>query len=163
MLVDPPVLALLRSVRRRLRIQAAVQGAAVAGGGAAGVALLGVGLWKVGVLDASAIKLLLAAAGVLGALGAAAAALRAIPLERVAKRVDQSHGLRDRLGSALAFAADPAPTAFMKAAIADAGAAAPRSEATRAAPFRRPRELELAGLLAALAAGRALDPFPPRS
>jgi hypothetical protein len=95
-----------------------------------------------------------------GGAARAAPGLRRIPLERAAKRIDNSHGLHDRLGSALAFASEAAPTAFMQAAIDDARRAAAQVDVRRAAPLRRPRGLGVSLSLGTAALIVALLHFP---
>jgi len=155
-----PVLSVLGRVRRRMRLQAALDGgarAAVLGGAAATLAVYA---YKLGWLSRGGLGAALGATA-LSVLGAAAwQAARRIPLERAAKRIDASHGLHDRLGSALAFSRQAAPTPFMKAALEDAARAARTVEARKAAPLSRPRALGPAAVLSTAAAIVALLRFP---
>ncbi len=153
----------IRRVRRRLRMQAALDGAALGLVGAAVVALVAIYLARLHVLGARG----LAGAGALAlglvAAGAIAGAARKITQARTAKRIDVTHQLNDRIGSALAFAIDPAPTPFMLAAVADAAKFAEKIDPRRAAPFARPPALGPAGLLGLTAALVALLHFPSRA
>jgi hypothetical protein len=153
----------LRVVRRRLRLQAALDGAARAAVLAAALLLAAVYLWRLGVLGGRGLGLAIAGTLAVVAAGALARALRAIPLSRAALAVDASHGLHDRLRSALAFAGEPEPTPFMTAAIADAERVAGAVEPRRAAPFARPAALTPAGVLALVAGVVALLHFPART
>lgn len=150
----------LRSVRRRLRLQAALDGGARAAVVAATLMLGAVYLWRLrvfgqrGLLMAGLVALLVVVAGALER------ALRRIPLDRAALAIDRTHGLHDRLRSALAFAAEAAPTPFMLAAIADAEAAARTVEPRRAAPWQRPEALGAAAVVGTVAALVALLQFP---
>jgi hypothetical protein len=159
---SPSILHALRSVQRRLRLRAALEDGARAAVAAAAASLVGVYLWRLGVLSSHGLGRLVGASVVLVAAVVTARALRRIPLARVAKQIDASHQLHDRLGSALAFTDEPERTPFMDAAIADAvraaGAVAPR----RAAPIERPDGLGVAAVLAAAAMGVAILQFPER-
>ncbi|HEX6836034.1 MAG TPA: hypothetical protein VF334_05645, partial [Polyangia bacterium] len=150
-------------VRRRLRMQAALDGGALAAVVAAALLLVGVYLWRLHVLAPRGLLAVgLTAAGVVLA-GVVARAVARIPLDRAALQIDQSHGLHDRVRSALAFAAEPAPTAFMQAAMADADEAAPGIDARRAAPLVRPEPLTPAAILVAVTGLVALFHFPTRA
>ena len=153
-----PVMRLLVRVRRRLRAQAALDGAARAAPWAAGAALAGalVSKWAP-VRGAWA----WAAAGALLVGGAAVGALGRLPLRRVARSIDAAHGLGDRLGSALELAALPTPNVLVAAAIDDAARAAARLLAERAAPWTRPRGFGRAGLVGAMAIAVWWVRFPP--
>ena len=153
----------LARVRRRLRLQAALEGGALAAVVAAALLVVGVYLWRLHVFGGRGLLAVgLAAAGLVLA-GVVARAVARIPLERAALQIDQSHGLHDRVRSALAFGAEPAPTPFMQAAVADAEAAAERVDARRAAPLSRPAELTAAAILFAVAGVVALLHFPARA
>jgi hypothetical protein len=141
-----------------MRLQAALEGGAragVAGGAAAAVIVY---LYKLGVVEHLGVWLALVGASVVGA--AIVAAARRIPLERAAKRIDASHALHDRLGSALAFVAEKQPTPFMQAAVEDAARAAHGVSVRKAAPFSRPRALGPSLVLFTTAAIVALLRFP---
>ena len=153
----------LTRVRRRLRLQAALEGGARAAVLAAAALLAGVYLWRlqaIGRRGLGAVALL--AAGIFLA-GLLARALGRIPLDRVALQIDRTHGLHDRLRSALSFAREPAPTPFMQAAIADAERASDGVDPRRAAPLRRPEELAPAAVIVAVAGMVALLHFPART
>ncbi|MGZ3407800.1 MAG: hypothetical protein ACXVAN_15220 [Polyangia bacterium] len=150
----------LQRVRRRLRLQAAIEGGALAAVVAAAVGLVGVYLWRLHLYGARGLLAVgLTALGVVLA-GVVARALGHIPLDRAALQIDQSHGLHDRLRSALAFSAEPAPTPFMQAAVADAEAAANGVDARKAAPLERPDALVPAAILIGATALIALLQFP---
>ena len=147
------VLEKIAAVRRRLRLQNAVRG------------------FCMGLFLASLLFLLLLLAHRLGfvpklwlgrslcalAAGAVACsgwfAFRSIDPLQVATLVDQTHGLHNRLASALQFAADFAPknelaTGLALLAIRDAGKAAARVQQAIAAPWQKPKILPfLCGLL----------------
>jgi hypothetical protein len=151
---------LLARVRRRMRLQAALDWGARASLLAAASLTVWVYLHGLGVVSAREL-LGLCGLSLLGLLGTATvAALRAIPLRRVAKRVDTTHALHDRLSSALLFAAESEPTPFMQAAMADAENAAGRADARRAAPLVRPRGLGATALVMVIAFGIALLHYP---
>lgn len=166
---------IVRRASRRLRWQAALEGGTTWAIATAASALIAVFLVRAELVP-EALGLALLAASPLWALGGAiAAALRAEPDERVARRVDRASGLSDRLSTALAFQrmlargelaeaadddGDPEITReLMKAAIADGVAAAPRARIEEATPYRRPRDLRPAvgfAIVCALAAGLAI-------
>ena len=158
----PEVGKKLRSVRRRLRLQAALDGAAWAARITTGLLFVLVLLWQLDLLGGRRMTALVVGAFALIVVGALVRALQRIPLERAAKRADVTHELHDRLGSALAFVQDPAPTPFMQLAIADAEQAAARVEPRRAAPLRRPKGLGPALAMGALALLVSLLHFPAR-
>jgi hypothetical protein len=153
----------LTRVRRRLRLQAALEGGALAAVAAGALVLVGVYLWRLqlygtrGLLAVALIAVGLVLAGVV------ARAIGRIPLDRAALQIDQSHALHDRVRSALAFAGDPAPTPFMQAAVADAEEAAAKIDARRAAPLARPAALTPAAILVTVAGLVALLHFPSRA
>jgi hypothetical protein len=150
----------LARVRRRLRLQAALDGGALAALVAAVVVLVGVYLWRLHLYGTRGLAAVgLGAAGLVLA-GVVARAVARIPLERAALQIDQSHRLHDRLRSALAFAAEPAPTPFMRAAVADADDAAQKVDPRRAAPFSRPDTLAPALVVFGAAGLVALLQFP---
>ncbi|MSP63474.1 MAG: hypothetical protein EXR72_24645 [Myxococcales bacterium] len=155
-----PLLRAVRAVRRRMRGQAAVTAAATAAVPAGGVVLVSVYLIRLGALPSRAGLLVAALALVMVAAGALVAALRRIPPPSVAKRIDSSHGLSDRLGSALDFAARVEPTAFMQAAIADGCRAAQGIRPSLASPWRRPPHLAATALCLALTVLVSLLRFP---
>ena len=153
----------LRAVRRRMRLQALVDGAARAGLPAAVVALGGAAAARAG-WPRAGMAALGGVAAVLAA-GAVWAASRRIPLAHVARRVDERHGLAGRLQAALDFASREAPTRFMRAAIDDALASARRVGATStmarlASPLRRPDGLRGAAVLGAVAVLLLVVPLP---
>jgi septal ring factor EnvC (AmiA/AmiB activator) len=147
----PPSLArVLRRVRRRLRLQALLDGVTVGLLCGAGLGALVLYLHGLGLFGRGGLALGGAAAGLI-VLGAALWRLtRPLPAAQVAKRIDDTHGLHDRLGSALAFLAEPEPTPFMQAAIDDALAAAGRVDPRRAARLHRPRGIGYAAFVCAL-------------
>ena len=153
----------LGRVRRRLRMQAALDGGALAAAVAGTLLLVGVYLWRLHALSGRGLlAVALTAAGVVLA-GVVARAIARIPLDRAALQIDQSHALHDRVRSALAFAAEPEPTPFMRAAMADAEEAAPRIDARRAAPLVRPEALTPAAILLGVTGIVALLHFPTRA
>jgi hypothetical protein len=143
-----------------MRLQAALDGAARASAVAAAAALVVVLLWKLNVLGRVGLRRGMIAAAALVLIAALARALRRISLDRAAKRVDVTHALNDRVGSALFFANERAPTPFMQAAMADAERASTGAAPRRAAPLYRPGGLGLTGVLLALCVGVALLRFP---
>ncbi|MEM1348385.1 MAG: hypothetical protein AAGI01_07525, partial [Myxococcota bacterium] len=101
-------------------------------------------LYKTGWVELD--TLTMAAVAALGAtlLGAALGATRALDPIALAQRIDRTHGLHDRLSSALSFARgerSDADEAFIAAQLADAVLHADRVEMKRAAPMRRPADL----------------------
>lgn len=133
--------------RRRLKLQRALQAAASGGLVWALAATFLVFLLKAHVFDLHRFWQLQAGAGTLLLLWALGNALVPISARRVAKRIDDSHGLDDRLNTALEFLATEGRTDFMRAQIEDAVRHLARVEPRRAAPIRRPRDLPALGLL----------------
>jgi hypothetical protein len=156
MILDRP----LGSVRRRLRLQAAFDGAARAAVLAAALMLGAVYLWRLRVFGGRGLGLAGVLAVAIVVAGALERALRRIPLDRAALAIDVSHALHDRLRSALAFSAETAPTPFMLAAIADAAEVAQTVDPRRAAPWHRPEPLAAAAVVATVAVIVGLLQFP---
>jgi hypothetical protein len=148
------VTALLRPIRRRLRIWSALEGA-IAGGAFALVATaIAVALHHrrgeaVGIGAPLAVVLAGAATGALGR------GLRRITLARCARFADAALDGQDRVLSALSLGAAAAATPLGRALAADAAARLAALAPKRAVPARRPKgALALAaGALAAVAAG----------
>ncbi len=143
-----------------MRLQAALDGGARAAVAAAALALLVIYCWRLQLFGARGLARGLAAAAAVVALAAAARALRRIPLGRVAKRIDVTHQLHDRMGSALCFSVEEQPTPFMQAAIADADRAAQTAAPRRAARLKAPEGLGISGVILAVAAGISILQFP---
>jgi hypothetical protein len=164
MIVPPLPVAIahaLVKVRRRLRAQRAIEGAAIAAVGAAAALAVLLYLVRLRVLDEAWALRALVGALALVAIGALAGALRRVPLLAAAARIDGRCALSDRVTSALSFAAEPQPTPFMQAAIADAAAHADRIDPRRAAPLRWP---DAGGAACGFALGAAVLTllwFPP--
>ena len=152
----------LARVRRRLRLQAALEGGAIAAVVAAALLLVGVYLWRLHAFGGRGLLAVGLTAGGLVLAGVVARAIARIPLERAALHIDASHGLHDRVRSALAFAAEPQPTPFMQAAMDDAEQAARAVDVKRAAPLSRPAATTPAAIIVAVAALVALLRFPAR-
>jgi hypothetical protein len=127
---------LVARVRWRLRWQLALRRLLVFGGAgllAFGVVVL---LVKARALPTSwtliggAVATALAAAGVISGLA------RRLDAVRLAAELDAAGGLHSRLGTALAFAREPAPTALQLAAIEDAVTVVDRASPKAAAPWQ---------------------------
>jgi hypothetical protein len=117
-------------------------------------------MYKLGIFPAPRLRRALLSA--LGAVVAAAVAraLKPVSPSQVAREIDRSHGLKDRIGSALAFAGEAAPSPFQRAAIADGVAALRRVDPARAAPIRRPAGLGVTGVVGAMAVVLCCFRFP---
>ncbi len=158
----PQVVAALSRVRRRLRLQRALQHGVYGLLIGAGLALCATLSYRLGALSQpQLLRLSLAGLG-LFFVGVLVGALRRIEPLAVAARIDQSHALYDRLSSALQFAgvgSTPPPSplgpeaALRELAIADAEQAARGVEAHRAAPFVRPQRLGWIPILGLLTLG----------
>jgi hypothetical protein len=175
---------IVQRASRRLRWQAAFEGATTASVAACAAALLVVLLVRREVIGGGVGAALLLATPLVALAGGLLAALRREPEEQVARRVDRVSGLSDRLSTALAFrrmlgrgelATGVEPVAgdsdaaltedLMRAAIADGVAAAPRADVLAATRFRRPRDARVAlgfAAVCALLAGFALPASGPQ-
>jgi hypothetical protein len=154
----------LGQIRRRLRLQAALEGAVVGATVAAAAVAIGLGICRLrgrapAELGAgmSAVALTIASVSLGALVGAAARAARRIPLDRCARLADAALDGEDRLLSAL-FLEAGAASAFTRALVADA---VRRTEALlprTAVPPRRPAGLPALALAASALAGAALAP-----
>jgi hypothetical protein len=148
----------MKRVRRRMRLQEAFdQGARVAILAAGGI-VVAVYLWRLGVIGGRDLAQLGGAAAAIVLVGALGGALRKIRFDRVAKKIDVTHQLHDRISSAWCFQGEEVKTPFMQAAIDDAWEQS--IDAKKAAPLRSPEGLGLASVTLAIAAGVALLYFP---
>ncbi|MCC6993273.1 MAG: hypothetical protein IT370_01465 [Deltaproteobacteria bacterium] len=160
--------ALLRRTRGRLRLQGALEWATTGAIVAINLALVGLFLWKLGRLSDAALVWTFVAGGALVAGAAVAGAVRAVADGQVAKRLDRTAELADRLGTALEFerqlrGAKGQPVEhqdFKLAAIEDAVRHASKASPKAAAPLRRPRDLGALGVIAAAACVLALVRLP---
>lgn len=162
--------ALLRRTRGRLRIQGALEWATTGAIVAINLGLVGLFLWKLGRLTDAALVWTLVGGGALVAGAAIAGAVRAVADGQVAKRLDRTAELADRLGTALEFErqlraahakAQPVEHEdFKLAAIADAVRHASKASPKVAAPLRRPRDLGALGVITAAACVLALVRLP---
>src|SRR5512137_2301503 len=137
----------MRRVRRRLRVQAALEAAVLFAIPAAAGVLVTIYAWKIRLLQGRGVLLVLAGAAAVGLLGALLGAARRIPLRRAARAIDRSAGLSDRLGSALEFGPDTKDP-FEAAAVADAVRHLDRARPAAAAPFPWPHDLPALGVVA---------------
>lgn len=176
--------ALVARARRRVRVQAALEGAATATVLAAATALVAVYAVRAYIVTpGTGVALLLASVGVIVA-GAIVGALRTLDDEEIARRVDRASNLSDRLSTAIAFddalrtdaPVDPARLGvdgeldheetreLMRAAMRDAVRSTGRADLQRATPYTLPADAPIAGVfavLAALAAGIGLPDRDP--
>ncbi len=165
-----PIRRVVARTRRRLRLQAALEGATTAGILAVAAALVALWFWRMELVSsAQAVGIVAGAVGLI-VVGALVLALRRHPENAVATRLDRASGLADRLGTALDFerrvATEPHPDiqALMRAAIDDALRHVPRANVRVAAPFRTPRDLRALSafvVVGAAIAGLAFHPTPP--
>lgn len=166
----------LSRARRRIRIQAALDGATIATVPASAVGLAAVyGVRTENVAPTAGIAILVGA-GLLIVVGAWIAAMRRLNDEQVARRLDRASNLSDRLSTAVAFhrvlggSETPGDVGadltrgMMIAAIRDGILAVPRAHVRAAVPFSWPRHSRIAAAflaVSALTAGLRL-PTPNR-
>ena len=155
---------LLGRIRRRLRWQAALQGAV--GGGTAGSLAMAAGVaierWR-GAGQNGHLPMVIAVGLAGGALaGAAWRGLRRLPLQRCARQVDAALDGEDRVFSALELQrASPSP--FSRALVADAIHRMQTLAPGVVAPARRPAGLPALGIAALALALAALTPGRSRA
>ena len=145
----PPALTrIITRTRLRIRAQRALEAAATCGIVCAVYSLVLVFLFKLGKVPHDDMWLY-ATAGLAGVLvGALAGALRSVPVSHAAKRIDASHALHDRIGTAVEFSGEAQPSPFMEAQIRDAMSHVPSVMPKRAAPFHLPRDTRALVMLA---------------
>ena len=96
------------------------------------------------------VPIVVVALAVLGLAAVVIGTLWGTSVKRVAIRLDQEMGLRDRIASALEFASLDRPTLFMRCQVAEAGRYIGAMDRLPVLPVRRPRALKSA-LIAVLA------------
>jgi hypothetical protein len=138
------ILAPVRAVRRRLRLQAALEAGVLFAVPASASVLIAIFTWKIRLLDGRGLLFAVGAAVLFALVGAVAGAAGAIPLRRAARALDRSAGLSDRLGSALEFGPETQDP-FEAAAVADAARHLPQARPEAAAPFGLPAALPALG------------------
>lgn len=150
----------IRRTGRRIRLQRALEAASTAGLLAVLAVTVLIYLLKLRLIPVAALWLYLLPALALPLAAALWGSLRRVPMAHVAKRIDTSHALFDRLGSALEFlrARDRSP--FMEAQIHDAVAHAAQVSPGRAAPLRWPRHARPLALLVLCLGLTTLVRFP---
>ncbi|MBX3250543.1 MAG: OmpH family outer membrane protein [Myxococcales bacterium] len=162
--LPPHVERALAAVRRRIRLQRALDAGVVLLVAGLGIAAIGLALSRAGVID-QAERSWLAVALALPALGVLIGLLRRVPRLLPAQLLDRSHALASRLANAIELAASPERTPFMEAAIADAEVHAKGLDPKRAMPLRAPRDLVPAFVLGLAVTGlsflRVFQPPPP--
>jgi hypothetical protein len=151
----PQIRRLARQAERRLRLDRLLRAGAKALSVALAVATAVVALRKVGLIAEGTTRAGLFACGLAVGVVLVAAWLRRLPGRAGARALDRFHGLHDRLASALSFAELPAAerTAFMDAAIADAGVVAGSVRPRAAVRIGFPKSLGWTACLAALFVG----------
>jgi hypothetical protein len=156
--------ATIGRTRRRLRLQRALEAWTTGGVVWALVATALVYLFKAQLIGLDRFWLYQACAGGALLVSGLCAALQPIRAARVAKRIDESHALHDRLSTALEFSAAAAGerSDFMRAEIEDAERHAAAVAPRRAAPLAWPRDIRALGLLAACLAFVVVLRFPVR-
>jgi hypothetical protein len=136
----------MRRVRRRLRLQAALEGGVCLAVPAVSGVLVAMYAWRMRALQGRGVLLVLLAALAVGLVGALLEAARRIPLRRAARALDRAAGLSDRLGSALEFGPETRDP-FEAAAVADAIRHLDCARPAAAAPFARPPDLPALGAI----------------
>jgi len=141
-----PLFEILARTRRRVRLQRAMDGATTFGIVGALCTTGAIYLAKAGIISLRQLWAGLAAAVGVTLLGAAIGMARRVRLLHLAKRVDTSHGLHDRIGTAVEFSQLADPTGFHLAQLQDALRHVSQVAPARAVPLRWPRDLKLLGL-----------------
>ncbi|MEM6958386.1 MAG: hypothetical protein AAF645_22075, partial [Myxococcota bacterium] len=155
---EPRLLRALAAVRRRIRLQRAINSGFAFFVVAFGVAAVALTLVKTGGLDESKARLAFVLAAALPFVGALIGALRPIRPLLAAQLLDRAHGLHSRIANALEFSEASERTAFMDAAIEDAAAHTDSLKPKAAMTLRLPQDWAVAIALAAgLAAVATLE------
>ena len=150
-------------LQRRLRIQRATGG--LIEGGCLGLMVVAVGLTAIrtGYFDGT-LGVWLAAASLIAAIAAVVRGFRAVDPVEAARQYDTSHGLHDRLSSAMYFTTRGPDTGlddpFVRAQSADAADFVDELELSRAAPWRAPADATLFAIATAAVALLAVVPMP---
>lgn len=165
------VRGLIKRARRRIRIQAALEGATTSSILASAAALVAVYAVRSELVAPRTGIAALVGAGLLIIAGAIIAATRALDDEQIARRIDRASNLADRLSTAIAFQRTLAVSTaahvadrdnvdphndlthgMMVAAIRDGILAAPRANIRAAAPLSWPRDVRVAAAFFAVSA-----------
>lgn len=141
-----PLLKIVGRTRRRVRLQRALEGAAT--WAVAGVALVGCAniVLRLEMVEPWLFWRAVFSGALLLMGGALLGAVRPLKRGSVARRIDQSHQLHDRVNTALEFALAEHPSAFMVAQVEDALTHAPRLSPGLAAPLAWPRRFRALAL-----------------
>ncbi len=155
------LIRIIGKTRRRLRYQRGLEALTTLGLVWTLAAMILICLLKARIMTGLHFWQGIVSAGVIWGLAAVGNALRHISPLYVARRIDTSHALHDRIGTALEFCALKERTDFMRAQIQDAIQHVLSVSPKRAAPLRWPKNTRpLALLLLCLAAVCHLR-FPP--
>jgi hypothetical protein len=164
-----PIIAIVAQARRRLRLQGALEGITTASIAASAFALWAIFGARSELFDSGIAWSIVGVAVLTLIAGAVIGSWRVPSAERIARRVDRSSNLADRLSTAIAFAtgkvsSDEQTQRMRQAAIADALSVVGKAKVVEATPFRRPKDTFVAlGFIAisALAGGIALPAVQP--
>ena len=148
-----PIRQLAGQARARIRVARAVRVAPSVAAAALLASVAVVACRKLALLGEGAARGFLGAMAAFALVAVAVAWRWPVAESEGALALDRFHGLKDRLSSALAFAALPEPTAFMRAAVSDALRVAPTVRPRAAVPIHMPPGLGSAAAAAALLAG----------
>ena len=144
---------LVDRLARRVRVQRAIEGGTTGLTVSAMLSLLLLVLLKTGWIVADEFSVGMVVALSFTPLFAVASAARRLDPIALAQAIDRSHGLHDRLSTALALSELAELSKFEEAQIADAAGFVDKVETRRAAPMQRPTDLApLAALLGCVCA-----------
>ena len=153
----------LNAVRRRIRLQRALDAGSLFAVVGLGVAAVAVTLFKTGTLTQSQLWPAVGVAIALPVVGILIGWLRRAPALLAAQLLDRAHGLKSRIANALEFSGSPETSDFMDAAIADAESHTAGLRPGAAMPLRWPRDLAVALALGVGVFGISMLEVPTRA
>lgn len=151
---------LVTRVRWRLKLQTATSRLVLFGAVALGLLAVTLLLWNLRLLPVDTLQYAFPIAGGIAGLGLLSGLLRRVDPIAAAQRLDNAGGLKDRLGSALAFSALPSLSPMQRLAVDDAASYVGEVKPKAAAPWFFPAFIPALVVAGGLAGGAWFQAFP---